>query len=135
MQYWRCITAKNFYWYFKLLRYSFHLYLISFFIAGFNLLSYELESFTSKLLYWAFFKIYIIFKWNKITIVLQFLVKSKNEKCKMVFYASSRMKNIVIFRAWSRFPVKLTCYVTFGSVSSSCCIPKSIDIVLQCFMK
>ena len=57
------------------------------------------------------------------------------EKSEMVPFSSSRMKNIVVFPAQSRFPVKLFCCVAFGSGSSSCCLSKSIDIISQYLLK
>ena len=40
------------------------------------------------------------------------------------------MKNNVVFAVGSRatIPVKLTCSIAFGSVSSACCLLKSIAI-------
>ena len=44
------------------------------------------------------------------------------EKSKMVSFASSIMKNIEGPAARSKFPVKLICYIAFGSASSACCL-------------
>ena len=52
------------------------------------------------------------------------------EKSKMFSIASSIIKNIVVPFALSRFPVKLIYYIAFGSVSSACCLLKSIAISL-----
>ena len=52
------------------------------------------------------------------------------EKSKMVSITSSIMKNIVL-PAQSKFPVKLICCIAFGSISSACCLLKSITIILQ----
>ena len=41
------------------------------------------------------------------------------KKFKEVSYTSTKMNNIAVFSARSRFPVKKTCCVAFGSVSSS----------------
>ena len=49
---------------------------------------------------------------------------------KVVFFASSIVKKIVAHSACSRFPVKLICCITFGSVSSACCLLKFIPISL-----
>ena len=49
------------------------------------------------------------------------------EKFKTVSFAFSIMKNIAAF--FSGFPVKLICYIAFGS-ASSCCLLKSITISL-----
>ena len=40
------------------------------------------------------------------------------EKPKSVSFASSIMENIVVLPAWSRFPVKLICYISLGSAPS-----------------
>ena len=45
------------------------------------------------------------------------------------------MKNIVGFPPQSRFPVKLTCCIAFGSASSACSLLKAIAIVLSWFLK
>ena len=52
------------------------------------------------------------------------------EKSKIVFFASSIMKNIVAFSSRSRFPVKLNCCIAFGSTSSAYYLLKSIAIIL-----
>ena len=51
------------------------------------------------------------------------------EKSKMVSFGSSIKKNIVAHSARSRFPLKLICYIAFGSVSSACCLLKYITII------
>ena len=43
------------------------------------------------------------------------------EKCKTVSFASSIIKNDVIFPALSRFAVKLICWIAVGSASRICC--------------
>ena len=48
----------------------------------------------------------------------------------MVTFASSIMKNIVVYSGQSRFPVKLICCIAFGSTSNACCLLKSIAINL-----
>ena len=53
------------------------------------------------------------------------------EKSKMVSFASSIIKDIVVFPAQSRFPVKLICCIAFGSASSAYCLLKSIAIILK----
>ena len=50
------------------------------------------------------------------------------EKSKIVSFPSSVMKNIVPL--FSRFPVKLICYIAFGSASSACFLLKSIATIL-----
>ena len=52
------------------------------------------------------------------------------KKSEMASFASSIMKSIVVFPGLSIFPVKLICCIAFGSASSSCCLLKSIAIVL-----
>ena len=57
------------------------------------------------------------------------------EKSKMVSFASSIMKNIVVFvfLSLSKFLVKLICCIAFGSASSACFLLKSIAINLLFF--
>ena len=52
------------------------------------------------------------------------------EKSKIVSFTSLTMKNINVFAfpPRARLPVKLICYIDFGSVSSACCLLKSITI-------
>ena len=100
---------------------------VLFFIPDFNLLSnYLINNLLLFNLIILRLKYYIesfsIKGKNKITILLQFLVK------KAVSFASSIMKNIVACR--SRFPVKLICFVAFESGSSGSCLGKSIAIIL-----
>ena len=54
------------------------------------------------------------------------------EKSKTVSFASSIMENIVVtsFPSQKRFPVKLICFIAFGSASSTCCLLKSVAITL-----
>ena len=70
----------------------------SFFIADLNLLRREFDNFTSKLLYCVILYQYI----HKTFTVLC-------EKFKKVSFASSIIKNIVVFSALSKFAVKLIC--------------------------
>ena len=58
----------------------------------------------------------IVNKPNKFTILSQFL--EKNLKCS--FFASSMMKNIVVFSPQSRFLVQLISCIDFGSASGAC---------------
>ena len=53
------------------------------------------------------------------------------EKWKMFSFTSSIMKNSIVFPSHSRFPVKLICFIVFGSTSSSCRLLKSIAIISQ----
>ena len=52
------------------------------------------------------------------------------EKSKMVSFASSIMKNIVVLLSWSRSPEKLNYYIAFGSAWSAFCLLKFIAIIL-----
>ena len=56
-----------------------------------------------------------------------YLRKINSQYC---HFASSVMKNIVLFPGRSRFPVKLICCIVFGSALSACCLLKSIVIIL-----
>ena len=62
----------------------------------------------------------IIFDDNLIVIALIFFVS----------FTFSIMKNIVVFPARSRLPVKLFFCIAFGSVSSACCLLKSTAVHL-----
>ena len=52
------------------------------------------------------------------------------EKSKMVSFASSIMKNIVVISSHSRFQVRLICCIAFSSAPSACCLLKPIAIIL-----
>ena len=39
------------------------------------------------------------------------------------------MKNIIARALWFRFPVKLICFIAFGSTSGACYLPKSVGII------
>ena len=54
---------------------------------------------------------------------------------KLFSFASSIIKNTAVFEIGSRarFPVKLTCCIAFKSVSSACCLLKSI--IINVFLK
>ena len=52
------------------------------------------------------------------------------DKSKMISFTSSIMKNINLSLLPYRFPVKLVCYIAFGSASSACCLLKFISIIL-----
>ena len=56
--------------------------------------------------------------------LLRFLAKN----LKWFLFGSSITKKIV-FPARSSFPVKLICCIVFGSVSSACCLLKSIAML------
>ena len=72
------------------------------------------------------FYIDIILRQNEFSTLAQFLVK----KSKMVSLASSKMKNVKVFSARSRFLLKIVCCIAFGSASNACCLLKSITIIL-----
>ena len=48
------------------------------------------------------------------------------QKSRVVFFASSIIRDIFVFPAWSKFCMKLICWMGFGSASSFCCLFKSI---------
>ena len=52
------------------------------------------------------------------------------ERSKMVSFASSIIKSIVVFPYWSGFAANLICCIAFGSASSACYSLKSIAIIL-----
>ena len=94
------------------------------FISNFNLLSYELDSFTSRLLYCVILYWYYIkgkYIHNIFTVPC--------EKSKMVSLASPVMNKIVVFPSRYRFPVRLICCIYFGSASSTFCLLKPITII------
>ena len=43
------------------------------------------------------------------------------EKPKIIYFASLKKKNIVVFPACSRFIAKLICCISFGSASNTYC--------------
>ena len=51
------------------------------------------------------------------------------ENSKIVSFTSSRMKNIDVSSAQSALPVKLICYIAFGSAWSAYCLLKSIAFI------
>ena len=57
------------------------------------------------------------------------------ERSRMVYFASSVMKNIVISPARSRFPVKLIGSIAFRSASSACCLLKPVAVIIKYFLK
>ena len=60
-----------------------------------------------------------------------FLEKHSCEKSKIVSLDSWRMKKIVAFPTWSKFTVKLICWITLETAwRSACCLLKSIAINL-----
>ena len=62
-------------------------------------------------LYWYYIKVKLIYK--TLTIPC--------EKSKIVSFASSEMKNIVVFSSQSRFPGKIVYCIAFELASSACC--------------
>ena len=126
---------KNIWW-------NFQSYFSIIFIPDFNLSSCELGNFIFNVLYYCIASFYtdITLKQNKI--VEHAVAKLYNdvhntstvpsEKSKLVSFASSILKNIVVFAfpSQARFPVKLIYWTAFGSTSSACCLLKSIAIIL-----
>ena len=53
------------------------------------------------------------------------------EKSKTVSFASSIIKNIVLFPVLSKFAVKLICWIAVGSASRACRLLKSIAIIFK----
>ena len=77
--------------------------LLQYIVRDIGLLSCELDNFTFKLLYW------VILFWYYTQVKKtynSFAVPC--EKPKIVSFAFSIIKNIVVFPSWYRFPVKLT---------------------------
>ena len=56
------------------------------------------------------------------------------EKLYVVYFASSYMKNFVVFPAQPIFPVIFIYCIAFGSVSNICWLIKSIAIILRFFL-
>ena len=75
----------------------------------------------------AFYTVKIVFYSSSIT--LQYSHSSLWKKFIMVSFASSIMKNIVMFPSWPRFQVKLIGCIAFWSASSTWCLLKIIDIL------
>ena len=91
---------------------------LSFFIADFTLLTCDFDNF--RLL-------------NRNQIIVQRIHNTLTvpyKKSKTVPYASSRMKNIVVFPSRSKFPITLIHGIDLGSASRACCLLKSNAIVL-----
>ena len=53
------------------------------------------------------------------------------EKPKTVSFASSMIKYIVVPISPSKFVVKIICWIYLGSASRTCCLIKSVTIILQ----
>ena len=47
----------------------------------------------------------------------------------MVTMASFKIKDIVVFCAFFRFPIKFICFVALGSASEICCLRKSVGVI------
>ena len=73
------------------------------------------------------FCIDITSKQNKFMKHVRNIVTIPCEKIEIVVFTRSRMKEIVLFPAWSTFPVKLICSIAFGLVSSASCILRSMQ--------
>ena len=48
------------------------------------------------------------------------------QKSRVVFFATSIIRDILVFPTWSKFLMKLICWIGFGSASSFCFLLKSI---------
>ena len=55
------------------------------------------------------------------------------EKSKIVSFTSSRMKNTDVSSAQSAFPVKLICYIAFGSAWPAYCLLKVLQLFRSVF--
>ena len=53
------------------------------------------------------------------------------QKSKMISFASSIIKNIVVCPVLSGFAVKLICSIALGSASSACYLLNSMGLILQ----
>ena len=78
------------------------------------------------------FYIDVILEQDKIVEHIDISLTVPCEKSKMVSFASSIMKNIVVFPSRSRFVVQLICYIciAFGPTLSAWYLLKSIAIIL-----
>ena len=95
-----------------------------FFIPVCNLLSCKLDNYTStQVLRLVILYYYCIKKKENFNIFLVHFEKSKT-----ISFASPIMENICVFRARSRFTVKLVCCISSGLAFSFCCLIKSIQI-------
>ena len=70
---------------------------------------------------------------KNIVIFIQTTLTVPCEKSKTVSFASSIMKNVNLLLLRLRFPGKLICCIAFQSASSTCCLCKSIAIILFYF--
>ena len=98
------------------------------FFLDIKLLSWQLGNVIFKMLGW------VILYW--------YYIKAKQicntfsvpcEKSKIISFASSVLKNIVVFSFWSKFSVKLISWTAFWSVSSALCLLISIAITYIIF--
>ena len=78
---------------------------------------------------WFYFDIIL----NQINIV-QLIWGTITVPCKkstIVSFASSKMKNVVVFLARLKFTVKLICWIALVSASRTCCLLKSVAIIFE----
>ena len=93
----------------------------AFFAADFNLSSCEFDDFTFTLFTLSFYT-------DNILVYNMFRVLC--EKPRIVSFASSIMKNVILSPGQSRFAVKVICCIISGATSRACCLLKSIAIIL-----
>ena len=79
----------------------------------------------------------IILKQNKLVEHIRSTLIAPCEKFKMVSFASSMMKSIAVleFGSRCRFSVELICFIALRSTYRTCCLLKSIAMILQYFLK
>ena len=106
---------RKLYWRFKVTS-------VRFFSSDFNWLSYELNNFIFKVLYW------VIFYWCYIKAEKNY--STLTAPCEKFKVLTLQLCNFVATSTRSRFPVKLICCISFGSTSSACYLFKSIAISL-----
>ena len=83
------------------------------------------------------FCIDIILKQNKTVEHVANTFTVSCEKSKAISFASSKIKNVVVFATefQARFLVKSICCIAFGSASSAFCLLKSLAIDLNFYLK
>ena len=117
---------------------SFQNYFSTIFIQDFNSLSWELDIYTFKVLYWVIlYWYYIGTKLHCENVHNAFTVPC--QKSKIVPFSSSILINIILltltisteaFQPLSRFPLKWIYCIAFGSASTACCLLESINVIL-----
>ena len=96
---------------------------VTLFVADFDLLSCQFDNLTLTVIL-----IHFILMPNIFVECINNTYTVPDEKSRIVSLTSLIMKNILLFPAHSRFPVKLIFSIAFGSASSSCYLLRSIAI-------